>query len=454
MIKKLTIFLATIFLGISVVHGATGTIDPAVTNQVKVCHDVTCTLPTPGIINFELTAQPSIVIDSVTGLSGKVWGNELGWITLNPTGAGVTFANAASGVLTGKAWSQVGGWINFAPTGQSVVISPNSGEFNGWAWVGGPYGGWIKFDCFNAATCVRTTWRPSTGGSGGGGGGHPIDVCPNIPENQTSIPSGYTVDSQGNCILSPVDRCINLPGNQETVPAGYAQSNGACFPAEVDYCPNISGRQSFVPRGYSVDENGNCVVAPKEPTDYCPNMVGVQISPNDCALVDVCINLPGTQITVPMGYNETEHICMPELFDACPNMSGVQNTIPAGYGINEAGACVKLAADLCSNLAGNQAEVPKGFTRNGDLCLYQDTLKNSDEEIRVIAFPFVPKFVQLPSDNPLIKKVLEKSDKVFGSTLTATPYKVDLVSSAISIFILIIIILFLIRLIRILAPRF
>jgi hypothetical protein len=67
-------------------------------------------------------------------LNGIAWGNELGWITLNPTGVDGVTINPTTGALSGKAWSQVGGWINFAPTGQGVSIS-TSGEFSGWAWV-------------------------------------------------------------------------------------------------------------------------------------------------------------------------------------------------------------------------------------------------------------------------------------------------------------------------------
>jgi len=94
-----------------------------------------------------------------------VWGDEIGWVNLAPTGSGVTI-NSATGALSGYAYANTGSWINFNPTdvsgGTDVGVSINSsGEFTGWAWVSGAYGGWMKFDCSSSNTCVKTDWRPS-----------------------------------------------------------------------------------------------------------------------------------------------------------------------------------------------------------------------------------------------------------------------------------------------------
>jgi hypothetical protein len=48
--------------------------------------------------------------------------------------------------------------VNFRPTNGGVTINGN-GEWNGYAWVGGLYGGWIKFDCASPSSCVKTDWR-------------------------------------------------------------------------------------------------------------------------------------------------------------------------------------------------------------------------------------------------------------------------------------------------------
>ncbi len=67
--------------------------------------------------------------------------------------------------INGTAYANTGGWVNFNPTNVSgsavadVTINTN-GEFNGWTWLSGAYGGWIKFDCGNTGTCVRTDWQP------------------------------------------------------------------------------------------------------------------------------------------------------------------------------------------------------------------------------------------------------------------------------------------------------
>jgi len=138
-----------------------GSIDMSVENKVKVCKDPTCTKPAPGIIDFEISDGSPLVVDTENGLSGKVWGDELGWITFNPPYGGVFMVDTETGLLQGTAWSKNSGAINFSVTGQKVVIDPKTGEWNGWAWASGPYGGWIKFDCKNAS-CVHTTWSGQT----------------------------------------------------------------------------------------------------------------------------------------------------------------------------------------------------------------------------------------------------------------------------------------------------
>lgn len=134
-----------------------GRVEESAENKIKVCRDVTCAKPTPFIIDFEKVGDPPFSIDKENGLTGKVWGNELGWITFNPPYGGVFFADAETGLLKGTAWSERSGAINFSVTGQKVVIDPKTGEWNGWAWASGPYGGWIKFDC-QQDSCVKIIW--------------------------------------------------------------------------------------------------------------------------------------------------------------------------------------------------------------------------------------------------------------------------------------------------------
>ncbi len=123
----------------------------------KVCHDVSCS--SYGNINFlpTQTNATSPVVITDTAITGYLWGDELGWINLAPTGAGVT-VDPNTGILYGTAFSQSSGWVNFRPTKGGVVINAN-GELSGYAWNGGEYGGWIKFDCADSASCVKTNWR-------------------------------------------------------------------------------------------------------------------------------------------------------------------------------------------------------------------------------------------------------------------------------------------------------
>lgn len=59
------------------------------------------------------------------------------------------------------------------------------------------------------------------------------DWCTNIPETQTSLPTGMMRPNEGTecvSIVPPivvVDRCSNIAGNQGTIPDGYYQRDGA-----------------------------------------------------------------------------------------------------------------------------------------------------------------------------------------------------------------------------------
>jgi hypothetical protein len=107
-----------------------------------------------------------------TGLTGWMWGENLGWCSLScaVTGScgavpfGVT--NDGAGALGGWAWCENAGWISFscANTGScaaaayGVAIDPATGVFAGRAW--GENVGWISFSGTGAAPFrVVTNWR-------------------------------------------------------------------------------------------------------------------------------------------------------------------------------------------------------------------------------------------------------------------------------------------------------
>ncbi len=59
----------------------------------------------------------------------------------------------------------------------------------------------------------------------------PVDVCPNLQGDQSSVPDGMVV-VDGDCVTEVtegvVDACKNIDGDQETVPAGYTLVDGDC----------------------------------------------------------------------------------------------------------------------------------------------------------------------------------------------------------------------------------
>jgi hypothetical protein len=81
------------------------------------------------------------------------WGENIGWINLEPTlGLGVTVTDAA---VTGSAWSENAGWITFDPAFGGVV-NDGSGNLSGYAW--GENVGWISFSCEDRGTCAAASY--------------------------------------------------------------------------------------------------------------------------------------------------------------------------------------------------------------------------------------------------------------------------------------------------------
>lgn len=101
-----------------------------------------------GWVDFGSVAGNVHVTDSI--LTGSVYGENIGWVTLNPqTYGGVT--NNSEGVLSGYAWGENIGWLDF-----SHVTIGSDGIFSGGAYSENI--GWITFG--TGDNKVLTDWRP------------------------------------------------------------------------------------------------------------------------------------------------------------------------------------------------------------------------------------------------------------------------------------------------------
>lgn len=114
-----------------------------------------------GWTNWRDAGQPAAAEGTVIGasfLSGRVWSENTGWITLgNGSPAnGANYANldssdfgvnvAQNGTLAGRAWSENTGWINFDAGASASPPQPAridcSGRLNGFAWA--ENAGWLN----------------------------------------------------------------------------------------------------------------------------------------------------------------------------------------------------------------------------------------------------------------------------------------------------------------------
>ena len=454
------LFILTLVFGISIAHASesNGTITAGF-NLTRICKDTTCTTPTPGVINFRPTGTTAVTIEDTAGIDGIAWGNEIGWITFDPTGPEGLTINATSGEIAGKAWAQGAGWINFRPanSGTTALGIPigvkinNSGEFYGWAWTGGPHGGWIKFDCATASTCIKTDWRPTgvrgvvtppapspapaPNGSPSGGN----DLCANILGTQLTVPVGYTFDG-GVCTAIPVDACSNLPGFQAGIPQGYVFDEGGMCVLPIDYCGNIDGIQQQVPAGMIIRTDGTCG-APLpiriEPVDIDGDgILDAPQLPTGVALSDIPTIFDPASPTIPDFLKPYTK----RFTDYCPNLEGFQASVPLGFVTDTVGWCVPAYVDYCPNIEGEQPMIPSDqYIDESGACVSTDErayLHPVQEGKKIISLSIVPPDVRIPIDWRGAAAVLESLAGVRPESVdmpsvaaTSTPeYPVDLVS--------------------------
>lgn len=252
------IFLTLFFLQAHNVYASVtiGTIDTGFT-LTKICKDISCTAF--GTINFKPTINvntPGALPVTITdiGITGHAWGDEIGWINMAPTGSGI-IVNPTTGVLSGKAYANSGSWINFAPTypgsgpqvGVTLVDNGSGSNFQGWAWVSGAHGGWMKFDCSGVGTCVKTDWRA-------------------IPY-RTTYACSDGIDNDGDTLIDyPADPgCSSLSDSDETnsTSGGGGGSSGSS-----------GGGSCVLPLVYS---NGVCV----NPNTTLPKLQSIDVQ-NQC----------------------------------------------------------------------------------------------------------------------------------------------------------------------------
>jgi hypothetical protein len=104
--------------------------------------------------------------------SQYAWGENVGWLNLEPDGDGGPGVEVEDWMLTGYMWGENVGWISLScensfscATVDYGVTNDGNGNLSGYAW--GENTGWISFSCENTATCgtvdYGVTIDPATG---------------------------------------------------------------------------------------------------------------------------------------------------------------------------------------------------------------------------------------------------------------------------------------------------
>ena len=93
-------------------------------------------------------------IDPDNDNSQYAYGENVGWINLQPDGDSGPGVEVSDTQLTGYMWGENIGWINVSPTGSGVTNDGN-GNLLGYAWAENC--GWVSFSCENTGTCTTAS---------------------------------------------------------------------------------------------------------------------------------------------------------------------------------------------------------------------------------------------------------------------------------------------------------
>lgn len=172
----------------------------------------------------------------------------------------------------------------------------------------------------------------------------------------------------------------------------------------IDLCVNIDGVQDTLPTGYSIDDSGGCLV----PTDTCSNIDGLQlVVPDDtvidadglCIDSDLCVNLPESQTTVPPGYSLSGFdVCLLDLLtirinEMLPNALGDDdgNEFIELYNPNTVSVSLSLYKLVVGVSDPKEYSFPNGAViQPGQYAVFSDedipfTLVNSSSQVRLMS---------------------------------------------------------------------
>lgn len=198
--------------------------------------------------------------DASSNVSGFVWSENIGWMSLNSTSDGSAMSYGVNispltgtGTFSGKAWSENIGWVSFdsadlsgCPSGAcSAQVNWSTGAVTGWARVlanGGGWDGWIKLsDDTNSnwsgkGVKIDTATGKFSGYAWGSDVVGWIDFAPTVGgvpitnNAQVSIPCSQSNPSTftwGACTAS----CTGNPSPRTVTPTRYGACNDGSIPA-------------------------------------------------------------------------------------------------------------------------------------------------------------------------------------------------------------------------------
>lgn len=216
-----------------------------------------------------------------------------------------------------------------------------------------------------------------------------VDVCPNIPDVQTDIPSGYMQDELGDCYR---DECLNLDDLQREIPSGYVKILEICnlVPLEnstlliTELLPNVAS-----------SDTGKEFIEIYNPNSWQVNLFGyvVQLGPGFIK-----------QFALPnriIGPNEYIVFSDTESKIALPNSNGVQIRLvsPAGTIVSETPVYNNAPDDSSWSLYEDQWIYSNQPTPNSVNQPYEEPAQDEEVSVTSILAPCPPGKYRNPETN-------------------------------------------------------
>lgn len=351
------------------------------------------------VIGYAYSDMPNASDEAATP-TNHYGGRGLGWISLNNTNntaGAATFGvnlNRGSGDFSGYGWNDLGGYVNFSPS----FFPPGSPAIDA-------HGAHVDPTCLRGTTaCAVTGWIQFT------------SAAPH--DQQAGGWDGFVKLSDASWTLGVSLLAPDNTGTRKMLGYGWGDTvvgwvDFSHATVKGDLCPNIPGDQSSIPTGMTIDKDGNCVqvpvcpdplvsnpAIPPVPACVCPVTLKAPVN-GSCETPSKCPDgtpMPSSGICPTINPKCPDGSIMPSSgvcpggeVDQCRNLDGFQGTVSAPYTQVIQGGVKNCYIIGCTDPYANNTTPGANMSASPNICTYDQGVETCKTRGDCPNFPTQPK---------------------------------------------------------------